>query len=348
MARYNGRYWTRAELLARVGHMRQLAGITPFEYVDGHARGTRGYQVYTGGGFTFDVLADRALDIGGVQFNGLALAWSSANGPVHPAYYESDGLGWLRSLAGGLVTTCGLDQFGSPAEDGGESFGIHGRVGNLPAAHVGHRMWWENDEYYLEISGQVRQARLFGENLLLTRRITTQLGANTITITDTVTNDGFQPQPHMLLYHCNVGFPLLSADATLHINTTETIPRDEAAAAGLDTWHRFDAPTPDYAEQVFRHAVTPDEDGNAVVKLRNPASGLALTLTYSHTTLPHLFQWKQAGQGAYVLGIEPANSSAIEGRAVARSRDDLPHLQPRESRTYSLRFTVSDDSAEQT
>jgi hypothetical protein len=38
------------------------------------------------------------------------------------------------------------------------------------------------------------------------------------------------------------------------------------------------------------------------------------------------------GQGAYVLAIESANSSVIEGWVVARQRDDLPLLDPGESR----------------
>lgn len=56
----------------------------------------------------------------------------------------------------------------------------------------------------------------------------------------------------------------------------------------------------------------------------------------------HLFQWKQMGQGAYVPGIEPANSSTIEGRASARERGDLPLLQPGEDRVYSLTFRVEE------
>ena len=47
------------------------------------------------------------------NFQGLPLAWRSPAGDVHPSYYEPEGFGWLRSFAGGLLTTCGLDQFGS-------------------------------------------------------------------------------------------------------------------------------------------------------------------------------------------------------------------------------------------
>ena len=50
---------------------------------------------------------------------------------------------------------------------------------------------------------------VFGENLVLTRRIEAQLGGRAIAILDRVENRGFRPTPHMLLYHFNFGWPLL-------------------------------------------------------------------------------------------------------------------------------------------
>ena len=288
----------------------------------------------------FEVLADRALDIGRVNFGGVALAWASSVGEVHPAYYEAEGLGWLRSFSGGLMTTCGLDQFGSPNEDAGEVLGIHGRVGNLPSEQTAYRCYWDDDTYRMELSGTIRQTRLFGENLILHRQISTALGSNVIDVRDSVTNEGFNIQPHMILYHCNLGFPLLGPDATLNINAAETTPRDTAAATGIDDWSRFDTPMAYYAEQVFRHSVVPGDDNIAAATLRNPSVGLALTMQWRQDTMPHLFQWKQMGQGAYALGLEPANSAAIQGRAVARQQNDLPHLSPGETRHYALRFVV--------
>lgn len=343
MATYQGRTWTQAELRERVGHMRQIAGIQALEATDGQGRGSRVLHVYNGSGLTFDVSPERALDVTAIHYRGMALAWSSAAGLVHPAYYEAGGLGWLRSFGGGLFTTCGLDQFGSPAEDGGESFGIHGRVGNLPAEQVATTESWHHDDYRLTIHGQVRQSRLFGENLVLRRSIWTELGESSLYVEDSVTNEGFTSQPHMVLYHCNLGFPLLDADSQLAINASETVARDAVAEAGLAEWGRFQPPTAGYAEQVFRHLVTPDADSMASATLHNPALNLGLTIRYSHDTLPHLFQWKQMGQGAYVLGLEPANSSAIEGRAVARQRDDLPYLEPGETRRYLLHFEITSD-----
>ena len=341
MAKLWGRDWTRAELLQHVGRIEQIAGISALEATDGPGRGIRLFQVSTGSGLTFRVLADRALDISACHYRGVPLAWASPAGEVHPAYYEAEGLGWLRSFQGGLFVTCGLDQFGSPATDGDESFGIHGRVGNLPAGQVNTRTFWEGDNYHLEISGQVRQARLFGENLVLHRKITTQLGSNTIRVEDTVTNEGFSPQPHMMLYHCNLGFPLIGPAATLHLDTAATVARDADAEKGLAEWHRFQPPTPGYREQVFRHSLVLNEQGEGLARIENPELDFGFQLRYSAGTLPHLFQWKQMGQGAYVLGLEPANSSAIEGREVARRRDDLPQLAAGERRKYKLQFEVT-------
>ena len=340
MANYLGRNWTRQQLEERVGHMEQVAGIKALEVADGTGRGVRLFQVYTGSGLSFRVLADRALDLSACHYRGMPLAWASPAGEVHPAYYEAAGLGWLRSFQGGLVVTCGLDQYGAPASDAGEEFGIHGRISNLPAQQISYHTGWVKDEYVLEITGQVRQARLFGENLLLERRIATRLGSNQIRLEDRVTNEGFTPQPHMILYHCNLGFPLISDRSKLHIAADETVARDADAAAGINEWRVFQPPTPGYREQVFRHVPKTDRDGQVTLRVVNPSLDLGLQIKYDSKHLPHLFQWKMMGQGAYVLGLEPANSSAIEGRAVARERDDLPQLEPGESRSYHLLFEI--------
>ncbi len=46
------------------------------------------------------------------------------------------------------------------------------------------------------------------------------------------------------------------------------------------------------------------------------------------------------GQGTYVLGVEPTNSSGMHGRAAARAGGDLPELAPGESRHYELELEV--------
>ncbi len=232
-----GRQWSPEQLRQLTGHMNQLAGIRAVRYDDGRSEGVRAFQVWTGSGLAFDVLAGRSLDIGPCTFNGKSLTWNSPAGFAHPAYYEPEGLGWLRSFGGGLVVTCGLDQFASPSEENGEEFGLHGRIANLPAEQVGYRTYWDGDDYRLEITGQVRQARLFGENLLLKRRITSSLGSSAIRIEDEVSNEGWNRQPHMIMYHFNFGFPLISPATELDFPKRRVIPRTPLAAAARGRAH---------------------------------------------------------------------------------------------------------------
>jgi hypothetical protein len=320
--------------------MDQIAGVKALQTADGRGRDSRFFYVYTGGGLAFWVAIDRALDIVGCSYKGLSLAWNSPAGDVHPAYYEPEDAGWLRSFQGGMMTTCGLDQIGAPSQDDNQPYGLHGRISNLPAEQINYRTYWQDDDYILEISGLIRQARLFGENITLHRTITTQLGSNRVQINDVVANVGFAPQPHLILYHFNLGFPLLDETAELQLDAKESVPRDADAKAGFANWRNLQPPTADYREQVFRHIPNADADGNVNIELRNAKLGLGWRLVYNNESLPHLFQWKMMGRGAYVLGVEPANSSGVEGRAVARQRDDLPILKPDEERYYALSFEV--------
>lgn len=331
-----GRNWTRHELTQHIGHLDQIAGIRPLEGADGNERGNRLLEVWTGTGLQFHVLPDRALDITTCTFRGQSLAWRSAQGDPHPAYYDPNGLEWLRTFPGGLLITCGLDHYGAPSVDQGVPYGLHGRIGHQPAKQVNVRTFWDGDEYRLEITGLVRQFRVFGENLTLARRITTALGSNQITLEDTVTNEALVSQPHMILYHFNLGFPLLSAETELHADVRKTTPRDANAEPGLGSWHKFQPPTPGYQEQVFVHEPIPDAEGWAQAEVRNPALGLGLRVRFDTATLPYLWQWKQMGQGTYVLGIEPGNARVMTGRGTARERGMLPELAAGESRRYRL------------
>ena len=335
-----GSDWSRQDILRRVGQMGQVAGIKLVEAADGRERGSRILQVWTGSGLFFHVLADRALDVSVCRYKGIPLVWMSSVGEVHPAYYEPQGMGLLRSFQGGLLVTCGLDQFGSPCSEQGEYLGLHGRVSNLPASSLGYCSRWVEEAYELEITGEIRQARLFGENLVLRRRISTRLGSTKIRIEDTVTNEAFAPQPHMILYHFNIGFPLVSEDSRLHLEAEETVPRDKDAEAGLAHWKDLQPPRPAYREQVFRHKLKVDDEGRARVEIENPVLRVGLRLTYDSTDLPYLYQWKMMGEGMYVLGIEPANCGVMAGRAAARRRGELPHLRSGESRDYALEAEV--------
>jgi len=219
-------------------------------------------------------------------------------------------------------------------------FGLHGRISNLPGRAVNYSTTWMGDEYRLEVSGEVRQTRVFGENLVLRRSISTALGSNRIRIEDVVTNDGFTSHPHMILYHVNAGFPLLSEKACLKLEASETMPSNDISRSGINDWMVFQPPTAGYQEQNFIHTPIPDEKGWAVTELDNPELGILLRLAFDASTLPYMNEWKMMGEGLYVLGIEPMNCAAGKGRGPARAQSLLPCLEAGESRRYTLEIEV--------
>ena len=128
----SGNPLTRRELFRRIGRLEQVAGIEPFVFDDGPARGVRAFRFRTGSGLTFDVVPDRGMDVSFAEHGGTPLAWLSPNGVVAPSFYEPQGEGWLRSFPGGLLVTCGLRNVGPPGEREGEELGLHGRASKLP------------------------------------------------------------------------------------------------------------------------------------------------------------------------------------------------------------------------
>ena len=100
---------TRRELLRRIGRLEQVAGIEPFVFDDGPARGVRAFRFRTGG-LSFDVLPDRGMDLGFAEYRGTPLAWLSPNGIVAPAFHEPEGKAWLNSFPGGLFVSVHPDE----------------------------------------------------------------------------------------------------------------------------------------------------------------------------------------------------------------------------------------------
>jgi len=338
-----GRSWTQQELMRYAGNISQLGGVRVSERQEGNARGVQVAEFETGSGFSFSVLLDRGMDIGAAKFCGASLAWESSIGPAHPAYFDAQGLGWLRTFHGGLLAGCGMTYMGAPTVDEGQSLGLHGRLNHLPATNVWADGMWRGDEYEMWVRGRMRETVVFGENITLTRRISSFLGSSRITIRDVVANEGFQSVPHMILYHCNFGFPLLAEGSELIAPDKQVTPRDAVAAPGLDNHARYEAPVTGYQEQVFYHDLAADAAGYATVILANRAfkggQGLGAYLKYRQAELPRFIQWKMVGAGTYVTGLEPANGG-VEGRDKDRASGTLRFLEPGEQREYVLEIGV--------
>ena len=343
-----GRSYERGPLLERVGRLDQVAGVRLVTLGDGAERGVRVLEFRTGSGFAFDVLVDRAFDIGHCELGGRALGWQSGAGIQGPWYYEPEGIGWLRGFGGGLLATCGMEHALFMAEDTAEqyhyaakpteSFGLHGRVSNRPARLTGYGERWDGDTCTLWATGEVAQVAVFGEHLLLRRRIEARLGESRLMIHDEVENTGHDPTPHMYLYHINVGFPVLDDGSELLVPATNPVPVGEHPVEG---YRRFDGPSPGYYEQVTEHEVHGEGDGTVPVAVVNRALGLGAYELFNRRQLPHHFIWRMLGQGTYVVGIEPSTNRPA-GRLDARARGELIELQPGERRLYDLELGALD------
>jgi len=343
MVQLFGQEFTRSDLLQRIGDISQIAGVRTMRLEGGREAGVQLIQVRTGSGFQFNILPSRGLDVSFAEYKGIPLCWRSCTGDVSPAFYEPEGDGWHRGFYGGMVITCGLSNVGAPCIDQDEELGRHGRISATPAESVYADGRWENDEYRLVIQGRMRQATFWGENLTMTRRIHSRLGASWFRIQDEVENQGFSPAPLMFLYHVNIGFPLVSEEGTILIPSKKTVAMDSSVDPA--SFNKLHAPLPEAPSQVFYHEAASDADGIVTAALINEKLPLGMYIRYSKDQLKNLVQWKMLGQGDYVLGIEPANCH-VEGRAVERGKGTLEFLQPGAKRQFHLELGVLVSEAE--
>ncbi len=351
MALYAGRNWTRTELLSRIGDPAQIAGARPSVLSHGKAEGVRAIEVETGSGFSFTVLPGRGMDIPFALYKGKSLTFFSGTGITAPGYFEEPGFGWLRSFFVGLLTTCGITNAGAPSVDQGKAFGLHGRLSNAAAEDLAIDQEWDGDDFVIRLKGAVREASAMGENMGLTRRIETRLGARGFHLQDTIVNKGFEPQPLMMLYHFNFGFPLLSARTKIVGPVTSSTPRDPEAAKdkGVEECLSWCEPVQAYKEKVFFHTLAADRQGRTFIGLANPDAGdgapLGIVLRWNQKELPFFTEWKMPARGFYVLGLEPGTIMPI-GRGALRDQGTLPLIDGQESRTISIDFEVLETHAE--
>ncbi len=315
----------------------------------GSSAGIRVLEFTTGGGLRFDVLVDRAMDLGLAELDGVSVGWRSRTGFRHPGLHEhadEDGLSWLRSMSG-LLVTGGLDHtlFGGEvdadalrlpaAPDRAARPARTGREHPGPAGRLRHRLGRRGPRV-LWAEGEVVQATNFGEHLVLRRRIEADLGGTEIRLTDVVTNAGFDRTPHMFLYHVNVGWPFLDEGTRLVADIDETVwQTDSVAEQGVD--HRvFHHPLPGFVEQVYEHRLAAT-GGRHKVGLVNDALGRSFEVDVDATAFPCFFEWLNLREGAWAVGLEPSTHH-VAGDAAAREDGSMIWLEHGDSRTYSSVF----------
>jgi len=258
-------------------------------------------------------LPDRGLGIWKMISGGVELGWQSpVAGPVHPGFVplaEPSGLGWLDGFDE-LVARCGLVSNGAPDFDsaGRLAHALHGRIANLPAHELSATL--DEQAGRITLTGGVDETRFLIHALRLETRLELEADRPRITWTDTVTNLSDRPATMQLLYHVNLGPPLLGAGAEVVAAIDELAPRDATAAADLASWNRYAAPRSGRGEEVFFGRLRPDAAGRASALLVAADGTQAASLSWQADTLPCFALWKNQGGPAdgYVTGLEPATN----------------------------------------
>jgi hypothetical protein len=327
------------QVLERVGHISQIAGVKRYRLEEGKKDSVLSVDMKNGAGLEITVLPGRAMDISYASYKGIPLAWISKCGLSSTSYYEEPGFGWLRNFYGGLLTTCGLTYAGAPCEDEGEHLGLHGRISNIEADEVSANGEWIDNDYIMETSGKVTQARVFGENIQLRRTISMKMGENKIKIKDDIENLGFSEQPFMVIYHMNFGFPLLDKDSKLYVTSDEVTGATENAEKSKDNYNVMSGPVNGIEEVVFYHKCYGDDKDYGHCTLVNEKLNIAMMLSFNLDELPKLSEWKMMGQGEFVLGLEPCNCKTL-GRSKERNDGTLRFIQPGETKHINIEVEI--------
>src|SRR5262245_3172245 len=93
MPRLYGSDYTRAALLRHFGSTSQVFGVRLLTCADGAERGVRVLQFRTGTGLSFEVLVDRCMDFGSMEYRGAAIGFHSPTGFRSPWLHETDAEG---------------------------------------------------------------------------------------------------------------------------------------------------------------------------------------------------------------------------------------------------------------
>jgi hypothetical protein len=163
----------------------------------------------------------------------------------------------------------------------------------------------------ITLRGFIDESRFHFQSLRLTTSISTGFGSDSFTWTDEVENIGGRDAKLQMLYHFNIGQPLLQPDAKITAPLGTVAPLTQTAAkAGIESWNIMPAPRPGSNEQVYVLDLAADSSGDTGILVSNLSNDQAVSLQFNKTNLPCFSVWRNtpAESDGYVLGIEPGTN----------------------------------------
>jgi hypothetical protein len=283
-----------------------------------------------------DVLPAKGGDILAVRqrHSDLNVLWTTPWGLRHRDAIPTAGdsqTNFLEHYAGGWQTL--FPNGGSPNEEQGAQLPFHGEATIVP--------WeWQEDSGD-DGAAVVLRTCLMRSPFRLLRRV--EVAGDTVTVTESFTNEARTSQQVMWSHHPAFGAPFLDESCRLETGARTFLadqdyetPNGDLAPGVRSAWptaRRKDgtevdlsrAPTADDELDRFGYLLDFDEPWYAIT---NPGLDLTATVRWDGATFPHAWFWCEAAgspgfpwyQRAYVLAVEPASSYPGHGLQVARER----------------------------
>ena len=316
----------------------QIAGIRHYKLLDGKSSDVAVFEVRLGNGIRFTVIPARGFSIEELEFNGIPLSYHTGTGIVSPSYYNVGGDNWNRCFSGGMLVTCGLRQIGNPCTVDGNFFSRHGEMSNTPSEHVWTKTEWDDNELCFELGGKMRERDPFNCHMVLDRVIVASSGKHRIIVKDRVENIGFCASPFLILYHFNIGYPLVSEDSKIITSAHRILDLRHAASA----WNSHLTGPSDQADPTMhQHLMTDNPDTLSMIGIVNERLKIGLALTYQASRLPVTLQYTSARAGEYFVALEPANS--LYNYQDALVHNALPMLEPGEIWEQEIELSIFND-----
>ena len=327
------------EEMQYVGNIDQLFKVREVELVEGRSKGGRLIEVDNGSGLYFEVNVDRGFDIPTLKYKGVNCGYRSQCGDSSPAFFDDKGLGFLKNFTVGFLTTCGLKSVGTPSSFKGKEYGLHGNISNTPSEHYYYKVERDEKGSFVELNATLYDAGIFEDKLRLDRKIKCYYKDKKITIDDVVTNEGFSKAIHNILYHMNFGYPLLSKDSKMYIESEKITPRTKRSEDLFDLYNVIEDAACEYEEACYYHRLKRNKKGEAVTGVFNPKLNMGIAIKIDCENLEHLVEWKLMKKKDYVLGLEPTNN-LIDGLPDLEEKGLLKYLDAQESINYHIEVEV--------
>jgi hypothetical protein len=325
---------------------------TPFEIVKRTLAGGRqqGSALLTvrAGRLAVTVIPTRGMGIYKASLDGVVFGWDSpVDEVVHPAFMrlgERGGLGWLEGF-NELMVRCGYEWTGHPMTDGGKVYTLHGRAGNTPASHVEVRID-RRPPHRIAIRGVIKEKAFKTLDFETVTELTVVPGDTGFSLDDRLRNRGDYASPFEVIYHTNVGRPVLGEGARVVGPFTDVAPFNDAAKPGLASWDRYLGPTRDFDEMLYACRLAAGPDGRTAVALVNAAATLGFAVHYHVAEMPAFTLWKNTDtdKQGYVTGLEPGSNYPYP-LPVERAAGRLRTLEAGGEARFRVGFDLLTDAA---